>query len=51
MIGADSRFQGQGYGGDLLIDCLRRLAVAADALGIVDLPQATGLTTNRSTAA
>lgn len=34
MIGVDSRFQGRGYGGDLLIDCLRRLASAADALGI-----------------
>ena len=34
MIGVDSRFQGQGYGGDLLVDCLKRLVVAADALGI-----------------
>lgn len=34
MIGVDSRFQGQGYGGDLLIDCLARLAGAADTLGI-----------------
>ena len=34
MIGVDNRFQGQGYGGDLLIDCLTRLAGAADALGI-----------------
>ena len=34
MIGVDSRFQGHGYGGDLLIDCLARLAGAADALGI-----------------
>ncbi len=34
MIGVDSRFQGQGYGGDLLVDCLTRLASAADALGI-----------------
>lgn len=34
MIGIDSRFQGQGYGGDLLVDCLARLAGAADALGI-----------------
>lgn len=34
MIGVDSRFQGQGYGGDLLVDCLTRLAGAADALGI-----------------
>lgn len=34
MIGVDSGFQGRGYGGDLLVDCLKRLAVAADALGI-----------------
>lgn len=34
MIGVDSRFQGRGYGGDLLVDCLTRLANAADALGI-----------------
>ena len=34
MIGVDTRFQGQGHGGDLLIDCLTRLASAADALGI-----------------
>ena len=34
MIGVDSRFQAQGYDGDLLVDCLKRLAVAADALGI-----------------
>ncbi len=34
MIGVDSRFQGRGYGGDLLVDCLKRLAGAADALGI-----------------
>ena len=34
MIGVDSRFQGRGYGGDLLIDCLTRLAGAADVLGI-----------------
>ncbi len=34
MIGVDTRFQGQGYGGDLLSDCLARLASAADALGI-----------------
>lgn len=34
MIGVDSRFQGRGYGGDLLVDCLTRLAGAADALGI-----------------
>ncbi|MBB3912686.1 GNAT family N-acetyltransferase [Sphingomonas desiccabilis] len=34
MIGVDRRFQGGGYGGDLLVDCLARLAHAADALGI-----------------
>ncbi|WP_267389784.1 GNAT family N-acetyltransferase [Sphingomonas sp. GC_Shp_3] len=34
MIGVDSRFQRQGYGGDLLVDCLTRLASAANALGI-----------------
>jgi len=34
MIGVDSRFQGQDYGGDLLVDCLKRLAVAAEGLGI-----------------
>ena len=34
MIGVDSRFQGRGYGGDLLIDCLARLAGAADMLGL-----------------
>lgn len=34
MIGVDSRFQGRGYGGDLLVDCLTRLTNAAQALGI-----------------
>jgi ribosomal protein S18 acetylase RimI-like enzyme len=34
MIGVDSRLQGQGYGGDLLVDCLARLAAAAQTLGI-----------------
>lgn len=34
IIGVDSRSQGQGYGGDLLLDCLTRLARAADDLGI-----------------
>ncbi len=34
MIGVDSRVQGQGYGGDLLVDCLTRLAAAAQTLGI-----------------
>jgi ribosomal protein S18 acetylase RimI-like enzyme len=34
MIGVDSRVQGQGHGGDLLVDCLTRLAAAAQTLGI-----------------
>ena len=34
MIGVDAKHQGRGYGGDLLADCLRRLARAADELGI-----------------
>lgn len=34
MIGVDRSFQGRGYGGDLLIDCLRRLARASEALGV-----------------
>ncbi|MBU3971775.1 MAG: GNAT family N-acetyltransferase [Alphaproteobacteria bacterium] len=34
MIGVDQGFQGKGYGGDLLIDCLRRLSQASEALGV-----------------
>jgi GNAT superfamily N-acetyltransferase len=34
MIGVDQTFQGKGYGGDLLVDCLRRLAQASDTLGL-----------------
>lgn len=34
MIGVDARYQGKGYGGDLLVDCLARIVHAADALGI-----------------
>lgn len=34
MIGVDGRFQGRGYGGDLLVNCLARLTGAAEALGI-----------------
>ena len=34
MIGRDERFRGGGYGGDLLVDALRRIAVAADAIGV-----------------
>lgn len=34
MIGVDSKYQGQGFGGDLLVDCLRRIASAAAEIGI-----------------
>lgn len=34
MIGVDKRFAGKGYGGDLLVDALTRIARAADDLGI-----------------
>ncbi len=34
MIGRDQRFRGHGYGGDLLADALKRIARAADSLGI-----------------
>lgn len=34
MIGVDLSVQGKGYGGDLLVDCLRRLARASEALGV-----------------
>lgn len=34
MIGVDKRYQGEGYGGDLLADSLKRVAQAADAIGI-----------------
>lgn len=34
MIGVDSRYQGRGFGGDLLVDCLRRIASAAQTIGI-----------------
>jgi len=34
MIGVDCRHQGNGYGGDLLVDGLRRIAGAADNIGI-----------------
>jgi ribosomal protein S18 acetylase RimI-like enzyme len=34
MIGRDRRFRGHGYGSDLLVDALKRIAQAADALGI-----------------
>ena len=34
MIGRDQQFHGGGFGGDLLVDALRRIAVAADAIGV-----------------
>ena len=34
MIGRDERFRGGGFGGDLLIDALLKIAQAADHLGI-----------------
>ena len=34
MIGRDERYKGGGYGGDLLADCLKRIAGAADQIGI-----------------
>lgn len=34
MIGVDERHQGHGYGDDLLVDGLRRIATAADHIGI-----------------
>ena len=34
MIGRDQRVRGGGYGGDLLVDALRRIAVAAEAIGV-----------------
>lgn len=34
MIGVDQRFAGQGYGGDLLVDALTRIALAAEQMGL-----------------
>jgi ribosomal protein S18 acetylase RimI-like enzyme len=34
MIGVDERFQKRGFGGDLLVDGLTRIALAADSIGI-----------------
>lgn len=34
MVGVDARFRGQGYGGDLLADCLTRIVMIADNLGV-----------------
>ena len=34
MIGRDQRYRGKGYGSDLLVDALKRIARAADEIGI-----------------
>lgn len=34
MIGRDRRYRGEGYGSDLLVDALKRIARAADEIGI-----------------
>ena len=34
MIGRDRRYHGKGYGSDLLVDALKRIARAADEIGI-----------------
>jgi len=34
MIGVDRRHSGHGYGGDLLVDALSRIAAAAEGIGI-----------------
>ena len=34
MIGRDQRYRGSSYGGDLLVDALRRITAAADQIGI-----------------
>ena len=34
IIGVDKRFQGRGFGGDVLVDGLRRIAAIADPLGM-----------------
>lgn len=34
MIGVDARHQGRGYGGDLLIDALKRIQQASEAMGV-----------------
>jgi len=42
MIGRDLKFSGEGYGGDLLIDCLMRIARISDEIGtaivMLDVP-------------
>lgn len=34
LIGVDRRYQGRGYGGDLLVDCLRRISGASQTIGL-----------------
>lgn len=34
MIGRDQRYKGGGYGADLLVDCLKRIAAIADQIGM-----------------
>jgi ribosomal protein S18 acetylase RimI-like enzyme len=34
MIGIDSRFQGQGHGTDLLMDCLARISAVEKSIGV-----------------
>ncbi|WP_244494728.1 hypothetical protein [Ensifer sp. Root127] len=34
MVGRDERYRSGGYGGDLLADCLKRIARIADQIGI-----------------
>ena len=34
MIGVDARQQGKGYGGDLLIDALKRIHQASEVMGV-----------------
>lgn len=38
MIGRDQRYSGAGFGADLLVDALRRIAQAADSFGLA-VPQ------------
>lgn len=33
MIGRDEKYKGGGYGGDLLVDCLKRIAGIAEQIG------------------
>jgi hypothetical protein len=34
MIGRDEKYAKGGFGGDLLLDCLRRIALASDSIGL-----------------